>query len=106
MNIIEYIERQKKFSLQVYGPAKRTLGIIDHIQKELEEIKEANPPDDLEEWIDVIKLAFDGAWRAGYTSSEIVHALIIKQEKFEKRSYPDWRNFTEDEAIEHIREGK
>jgi len=76
--------------------------VIDHIRKELVEI-EADPRD-LEEWIDVVTLAFDGAWRAGYTLEEIVLAYQAKQKKNENRKWPDWRTAEPGKAIEHIKD--
>jgi hypothetical protein len=81
----------------------RTKGITDHIRKELLEI-EAEPYD-LAEWVDVIVLAFDGAWRAGWEPREIIEAIKAKQKKNEERVWPDWRLRSEDEAIEHVKEG-
>ena len=104
MNLLTWLDRQRRFSIKTFGPEKRKEGILSHIEKEIEEVRQADPPKDLEEWIDIAILAFDGAWRAGYSSNEIASALQEKQKKFETRKYPDWRNFSEDEAIEHIRE--
>jgi len=43
----------------------RTKGVIDHLRKELDEVEKE--PTDLLEWIDLVLLALDGAWRHGYT---------------------------------------
>lgn len=101
MNFINHLWRQREFSERTFGPGPRTKGVLDHIRKELEEI-EANPLD-LEEWIDVVILALDGAWRAGHSPADIVGALLAKQEKNEARDWPDWRNSDPDKAIEHKR---
>lgn len=101
MNLLVYLSRQRRFSERAFGPGKRTFGIIDHICKELEEIKRA--PDDLDEWIDVATLALDGAWRAGYTPEQIANRLGLKLRENEQRDWPDWRERSEDEAIEHKR---
>lgn len=103
MNLIDHIARQRAFSLRTFGPAKRTAGIIDHIVKELDEIK-AVEGKDLDEWIDVIILAIDGAHRMGFTPHEIAYALEAKQLKNEARDWPDWRTVPEDKAIEHVRD--
>lgn len=97
----EHIYKQKIWSERTFGPGPRTKGVLDHIRKELIEI-EAEPLD-LSEWIDVIILALDGAWRTGANPQEIINALKDKQLKNENRSWPDWKLFSEDEAIEHIR---
>jgi hypothetical protein len=96
-----HIERQRKWSADTFGPGPRTLGLIDHISKELVEI-EADPTD-LAEWVDVVILAFDGAWRAGWEPQEIIDAIIAKQAKNESRTWPDWRTMSPDQAIEHDR---
>ncbi len=98
---VAHLERQRAFSRAAFGPGKRTLGVLDHIRKELAEI-EANP-DDLGEWVDVIILAFDGAWRAGWEPDEIINAVKAKQARNEQRTWPDWRTMSEDKAIEHDR---
>lgn len=98
---VAHLERQRDFSRATFGPGQRTLGVLDHIRKELAEI-EADP-DDLMEWVDVIILAFDGAWRAGWEPDEIINAVKKKQYRNEQRTWPDWRTASEDKAIEHDR---
>jgi len=98
----EHIDRQRAFSEKTYGPGLRTKGIVDHIRKELIEILE--DPTDLKEWVDVIILAFDGAWRTGAGSQEIIDAIVAKQTKNEQRTWPDWRIADPDKAIEHTEE--
>lgn len=96
-----HLERQRAWSRETFGPDKRTLGVLDHIRKELAEI-EADP-DDLGEWVDVIILAFDGAWRHGWEPQQIIDAIQTKQATNETRVWPDWRTMSADEAIEHDR---
>jgi hypothetical protein len=86
---------------KTFGPDPRLRGILAHIRKELDEIE--RHPTDLEEWIDVVILAFDGAWRAGHPVKEIVACLERKQTKNEGRTWPDWRTVPQDQAIEHDR---
>lgn len=97
----EHLARQRRHSESAFGPGPRTLGLIDHITKELKEI-EADPSD-IYEWVDVIILAFDGAWRAGWEPQEIIDAIIEKQTRNEARTWPDWRTMSPDKAIEHDR---
>ena len=97
-----HLENQRRWSELTFGPGARTKGVIEHIRKELDEI-EADPSD-LFEWVDVIILAFVGAWRAGWEPQEIIDAVIAKQERNERREWPDWTTFSEDSAIEHVRE--
>lgn len=97
----EHIAVQKAFSERTFGPGPRTKGVIDHIRKELVEI-EADPTD-LGEWVDVIILALDGAWRCGATPQQILDAVAAKQAKNRRRVWPDWRTADPDRAIEHDR---
>jgi hypothetical protein len=100
----DHLDRQREWSLRTFGPGRRTLGVIDHIRKELDEIEAA--PIDVEEWVDVIILALDGACRAGWESREIIAAIKAKQAKNEGRSWPDWRTMSPDQAIEHVEDGE
>ena len=95
------IEAQRQWSLQTFGPTTRLAGILDHLRKELDEV-EANPSD-VSEWIDVVILALDGAWRQGFSPVEIVEALRAKYAKNRARMWPDWRDADPDKAIEHVR---
>lgn len=98
-SLIEYLTRQIAWSKRTFGHGVRTMGITRHIEKELAEIRAA--PHDLTEWIDVVILALDGAWRAGYTSKQIANELELKQAVNFARTY----SFptSEDEPSEHVR---
>lgn len=97
--LIQYLERQAEWSQKTFGPGRRTKGIIAHIKKELIEIEQE--PKSLEEWIDVVILTLDGAWRAGYSPKQIVNALWCKQDMNIERDWP--APGPEDQPIEHIR---
>jgi hypothetical protein len=99
-HLSQYIERQKRWSTRVFGPGKRTLGLTAHIRKELDEI-EANPLD-LEEWIDVIILGLDGAWRTGAPAAAIWMKMVEKQGKNLVRTWGPV--VSEDLPVEHIRD--
>lgn len=101
MNLKKYIELQHKWSQETFGPGVRDEGISNHIIKELHEIAES--PGDLMEWIDVIILAIDGALRNGHSPEDICQAMADKQKINFSRQWPDWREFTNGEPIEHIR---
>ncbi len=101
MNLIIHLIRQRVWSSKTFGPGPRLLAVLDHITKELGEVY-ANPTD-LEEWIDIVLLAFDGAWRSGHSPREIAEALEAKQLKNEAREWPDWKEVALDSAIEHVR---
>lgn len=102
-NFEQHLQRQRDFSERTFGPGSRAAGVVDHIRKELREIEEN--PGDLAEWIDVVILALDGAWRSGATPAQIIDALVAKQAKNEARTWPDWRSAPVDKAIEHDRAG-
>ena len=100
-DLVAHLRRQQDFSERTFGPGPRTRGVLDHIAKELAEI--AEHPDDLEEWIDVVLLALDGAWPARHAPEAIAAALAAKQAKNEERVWPDWRTAPPGQAIEHVR---
>ncbi|MBZ9576761.1 dATP/dGTP pyrophosphohydrolase domain-containing protein [Modicisalibacter sp. MOD 31.J] len=100
------IERQRKFSARTFGPGMRTEMVIDHIRKELREIEAA--PFDVTEWVDVILLAMDGAWRSAYaggsySSIAVTEAIVAKLTENESRSWPAWQGMDPTKAIEHDR---
>jgi hypothetical protein len=99
-----HLARQAAFSLKTFGPGPRTVGVLDHIRKELIEI-EADPLD-LGEWVDVVILALDGAWRCGGSPDQIIDGIVAKQTKNEGRNWPDWRTADPTKAIEHDRSGE
>lgn len=101
-DLVAHLKRQQTFSARTFGPGQRTAGVCDHIRKELGEIEQA--PEDLAEWVDVVLLALDGAWRAGHTPEQIAAAIAAKQAKNEARTWPDWRTADPGKAIEHVRE--
>jgi len=84
-----YLTRQWAWSERTFGPGRRTLGILTHIRKELEEI--VDNPTDLSEWIDVIMIATDGFLRHGGTITGFLPALLDKQRKNFARKWPEHR---------------
>lgn len=103
-DLVAHLHRQRAFSLKTFGPGERTAGVLDHIRKELAEV--AADPGDVMEWIDLVILALDGAWRAGHQPVAIVDALVAKQTRNEGRTWPDWRTADPSMAIEHDRTGE
>jgi hypothetical protein len=91
----------KDWSESAFGPGKQTEAVLKHIEKELNEIRA--DPDDLEEWIDVMLLAINGAARTGADGDQIIWALKRKIKKNATRVWPDWRNVDPDLPIEHIK---
>lgn len=96
-----HLARQFSWSAKTFGPPRGVLGVIDHIRQELGEIEQA--PNDVEEWIDVVILALDGAFRSGATPGEVIAMLEYKQAKNEKRVWPDWRTAEPGKAINHVK---
>lgn len=105
-DLVEHLQRQIEFSERTFGPGDRTAGVCDHIRKELIEVQDdaAAGQSTLAEWVDVIILAFDGAWRSGATAQQIVDAIVAKQTRNEGRRWPDWRTADPTKAIEHVRD--
>lgn len=96
-----HIDHQRQWAEATFGPGLRTVAVTAHIAKELDEIRAA--PGDLEEWVDVIILALNGACRTGAASQDIIDAIKAKQARNEARSWPDWRTADLDTPIEHVR---
>jgi hypothetical protein len=101
LDLVAHLRRQKAFSEQTFGPGPRVEGVTDHIAKELVEVRESGGA--LAEWVDVIILGLDGAWRTGASPEQIAAAIVAKQEKNERRKWPDWRTAAPGKAIEHDR---
>jgi len=100
-DFIEFLYRQKEFSEKTFGPNYSWPRIVEHIHKELNEI--SLEPFALEEWIDVMFLAFDEARRAGYKPEQIVELMVDKQKQNESRKWPPWQAVDPQKPIEHIR---
>jgi hypothetical protein len=111
----DHLARQMAWSRATFGPGERTLGVSDHIVKELVEVDEAECADDrAAEWVDVAILGLDGLWRALAASGlpwdqipgEMERMIQDKQSRNETRTWPDWRTAPADKAIEHDRGGE
>ena len=100
MILENWIEKHVKWSQATFGTGCDDNGIIDHIEKELVEITRS--PGDLEEWIDVIILAIDGASRNGFSPAEIGVCLEMKRIKNANR---EWNPVVPGRATEHVRTG-
>ena len=115
MDLKQHLIRQMAFSKATYGPGTRTNGVLDHMAKEIEEVRESNGSSD--EWVDLVILALDGLTRQLSfcnegdkrikTAEEIADAacriIVGKQDRNENRTWPDWRTMSADKAIEHVR---
>jgi hypothetical protein len=101
MDFEAYLDRLRAWSEQVHGPGPRLRGILAHLREELAEV-EGNPAD-LLEWCDVIALAANGAMRQGFSAAQVAEGLLAKQRINEGRTWADWREFPEDQPINHVR---
>ena len=115
MNLKKHLIRQMAFSKATYGPGTRTNGVLDHIKKEVEEVRESGGSAD--EWVDLVILSLDGLTRQlsfcnhqsqrVETSANIAQVacnmIVGKQDRNENRTWPDWRTMNADKAIEHDR---
>lgn len=100
-DLVAHLKRQAAWSERTFGPGPLMEAVADHITKELAEVRESGGV--LVEWVDVILLGLDGAWRSGATPEQVAAAILAKQTKNEGRSWPDWRTVPKDKAIEHDR---
>jgi len=98
-DLVQWLERKNQWSIETFGTAQRWEGVLRHIESELEEIRET--PNDLMEWVDVILLALDGAYRSGHTAEEIVEAIYTKQEINMSRK---WAVANDNEPSFHVEE--
>lgn len=100
------VAEQIPWSARTFGPGLRRHALVDHIWRELQEVERAETPEaQLGEWVDVILLAIDGAWRSGASPGQIAEAVLRKQAINRARTWPDWRTADPNRAIEHVEEG-
>lgn len=83
MIFVELLKEQHEWSLKTFGPNQRTAGVLDHLQKEIEEV--SAQPDDLAEWADCLLLAVDGAMRAGASPQRLAAYISPDTEILEMR---------------------
>lgn len=111
--IEQYLARQMAFSKANFGPGVRTVGVLDHMEKEITEVRESGG--DPAEWTDLVILAFDGLTRSLWAgnnyefTADVAGALAwdfvkAKYNANELRDWPDWRGMDPDKAIEHVRD--
>lgn len=112
MNFKEHLHRQAVFSKATFGPGPRTEGVLDHISKEMDEVRKAKIKSD--EWVDMVILSLDGLLRSikdqypGFNFEQVAYSAVekikSKQSINEKRDWPDWRTSDPNKAIEHVKE--
>jgi len=98
-DVVNVLRRwQIPWSKETFGWGKRTEGLLRHIELEIAEVRQN--PDDPEEWIDIVMLALDGAWRTGYTAEEVIYILLKKMAIVRGRKYKT--PLSQDEVSEHV----
>lgn len=102
--VVSDLEFQRKWSDDTFGKGARTTGVLKHIEKEIQEVRES--PDDVFEWVDLIILAIDGATRRGISPKALIRAYHAKMIENVLRDWPEPPpgGFPEDVAVEHVRE--
>lgn len=100
-DLLAFLRDQCEWSTATFGPNYDHKRITAHIRKELDEIEE--DPTDTVEWIDVVMMGLDGAWRSGATPEQIIETLVGKMAINQQRVWPDWRTADPDQALEHDR---
>jgi hypothetical protein len=119
--LIDHLTRQIVFSKGTFGINNRLNGLLDHISKELIEIKteidncqnKSGQEKISNEFVDVVILALDGLWRSVQLEYPYLRTddianisasyIFDKQNKNENRVWPDWRTTDSNKAIEHVR---
>jgi hypothetical protein len=71
--LLDYLHAHNEWSARTFGTDQRTTSIITHIRNEIVEVR--NTPHDLIEYIDIVILAFDGAFVTNHQPTHVVHAL-------------------------------
>lgn len=99
MDISHLVQHQKDWSSHEFGEGLLTERVLKHIEKEIAEVRAK--PEDLGEWIDIVLLALDGAWRTGASSLDIQQALVDKLAINEGRKWQ--KPADENEPFEHVR---
>lgn len=95
------LDGQREWSDHTFGPGERLKGVLAHIREELEEVEKE--PQDISEWADLLILTIDGATRQGFSGADLIGAYHDKMFTNRTREWPDWREFSEDEPINHVR---
>ena len=124
-DLVAHLTRQFVFSKATFGPGPRAEGVLNHMEKEIAEVRKElirMAENDVtssgwsavaEEWVDLVILSLDGLTRSVAGTSKTMPAdqvaiistdmILRKQSKNELRIWPDWRTADPDKAIEHVR---
>lgn len=115
IDLQNHLARQMVFSRATFGPGARTEGVLDHLTKEMVEVRDSvGTAKHISECVDMVILSLDLLTRAIWAGAnyqisadeaagDACHAILTKQQKNERRNWPDWRSAPDDVAIEHLR---
>ena len=95
----ELYDSRAAWSERTFGPGDKYAGVVEHIRRELAEI-ERNPAD-LEEWVDVVMLAMDGAFRSAKADGAAFWAAF--RAKAAKNEARQWAPPDAAGVVEHVR---
>jgi hypothetical protein len=77
------------------------LEVLPLIRANMERVRQ--DPSDLEAWLNITALAFEGGRRTGANAAELLETLAAKFARNQSRVWPDWRGRPVDRPIEHDR---
>lgn len=102
-DLLAYLTDSQDWSKATFGPPtpQSYKSILAHIEEEVEEVRK--DPYDIEEWMDIVILGLDGAFRSGATPEKICTTLQKKLFKNQNRQWPDWRTAEPGKPINHIK---
>lgn len=110
-DLVAHLTRQMVFSKAAFGPGALTNGVLNHIEKEISEVRACDGCSS--KWVDVVILALDGLTRQLWSCSPETPAheiaataaamILGKQSRNETRVWPDWRSAAPGKAVEHDR---
>jgi len=95
----DLVNRQRAWSTAQFGETVPIDRILNHITEEVAEVKAE--PGTLHNWIDIVLLAFDGAWRAGHSPKEVVQAIQDVQVRNIMREWLDTKDLLPGQPNSH-----
>lgn len=73
---LQFLARQVAFGRMAFGPGERREGVLDHMTKEMVEVRAAETHESrAEEWVDLVILAQDGLLRC---VREMIRASLVE----------------------------
>jgi len=97
----DLVNRQRTWSTTQFGESVDLPRILNHITEATGDVEKE--PARLHNWIDIVLLAMDGAWRAGHSPKEVVQAIQDVQVRNIMRDWQNPGDLPIGEPIKHIR---